>query len=278
MYRRIGMSPRWIRHGPKRLAHRALMRRAARVVAVAEAVRSETIDLFGVAARNVVTIPNAIDPERLEPSVGREAMRRSLGIGPSAPVVLSVGALTWEKDPLTHVEVGRRVLARLRDAVHVFVGDGPLREEAERRAAGSGVGERMTVLGKSKRHRRPPRGRRRPADGESSRRDGRHAGDRHRGGPGRASRRCVRGRRALGGRRGRNDRAARPAREISRDSPIAWRRSSSMHRRAHAWGRKPGRDVGCTSTSPPSPRDTCVCTRTSPGRSDPPRPDLEVPP
>jgi glycosyltransferase involved in cell wall biosynthesis len=147
VYRRIGTSPGWIRKGPRRLAHAALMRRAARVVTVADAVRAETIQRFRVPAMNVVTIPNAVDPRRLEPAAGRVVTRDLLAIPPSSLVVLSVGALTWEKDPLALVEVGRRVLARVPDALHVFVGEGPMRRETQQAAIKSGLGDRIRFLG-----------------------------------------------------------------------------------------------------------------------------------
>jgi glycosyltransferase involved in cell wall biosynthesis len=147
VYRRIGTSPGWIRKGPRRLAHAALMRRAARVVTVADAVRAETIQRFRVPATNVVTIPNAVDPHRLEPAAGRVVTRDLLSIPRSSLVVLSVGALTWEKDPLALVEVGRRVLARIPDSLLVFVGDGPLRDETQQAAAESGFGDRIRFMG-----------------------------------------------------------------------------------------------------------------------------------
>jgi glycosyltransferase involved in cell wall biosynthesis len=127
--------------------YQTLMRRASKVVAVAEAVREEAIHRFSVPAANVVTIPNAVDPIRLQPSQGRSATRASLSIPATAPVILSVGALTWEKDPFTHADVGRRVLAGVPDAIHVFVGDGPLREETRNRLIDSGSADRSRLIG-----------------------------------------------------------------------------------------------------------------------------------
>ena len=123
------------------------MRRASKVVAVAEAVREESIDRFGMSPNDVVMVPNAADPGRLAPTLGRVAIRESLGIPAVAPVVLSVGALTWEKDPFNHLEVGSRVLAAVPDAIHIFVGDGPMREAMRRRVAQIGSQERTMFLG-----------------------------------------------------------------------------------------------------------------------------------
>jgi glycosyltransferase involved in cell wall biosynthesis len=146
IYRRIGAAPRWITRGPRRLAYGMLLRRTARVVAVADSVRRETVELFGI--RHVITIPNAVDGTRITSSRGREVTRRALGISASAPVVLSVGALTWEKDPLTHVELGRRVIEQLPEAVHLIAGDGPMQQEVARTIEERGLRDRVLLLGR----------------------------------------------------------------------------------------------------------------------------------
>jgi glycosyltransferase involved in cell wall biosynthesis len=147
VYRRIGSTPRSIARGPRRAAYGRLMRQADRVVAVAEAVREETLAVFRLPATRVVTIPNAVDAHRLAASRDRAAMRRDLGIPANAEVVLSLGALTWEKNPLVHVEVGAAALAQRPRAWHLLVGDGPLRGEVEAAIARSPTGERARLLG-----------------------------------------------------------------------------------------------------------------------------------
>lgn len=147
VYRKIGAAPAWIMQGPRRLAHRVLMRRATEVVAVAEFVRREAVQLFGVSPAKVRTIPNAVNPERVEPSIGRRAAREALDISPSAPVILSLGAMTWEKDPLGQLAITDQVLRKLPEAIHLFVGDGPLRSEAERKARTLGVEDSVRFLG-----------------------------------------------------------------------------------------------------------------------------------
>lgn len=147
VYRRIGDSAQFRGSELRRRAHARLMRRAVRVVAVADALRSELIARYGLSPSRVVTIPNAVDVRRLEPSRPRAETRAELGIAPRAPVLLSLGALTWEKDPLAHVEVGARVAASSPDLVHLIVGDGPLRARSEARARHLGTSERTRFLG-----------------------------------------------------------------------------------------------------------------------------------
>lgn len=147
VYRRIGAAPPWMARLPRRPVYARLMRRASRVVTVADAVRSETVRLFGVPAERVVTIPNAVDPARMQVASGRREMRLALGIPPSAPVSLSVGALVWEKDPLTHLEVAALALRQVPRAVHLFVGDGPMRPQLEAAVRDRNLVDRVLLLG-----------------------------------------------------------------------------------------------------------------------------------
>jgi glycosyltransferase involved in cell wall biosynthesis len=147
VYRRIGSAAGRDVRGARRALHGRLMRRADRVIAVAEALRRETVVTFGVHPDRVVTIPNAIDPGRMRPKRSREEVRRSLGVGPADPVVLTLGALTWEKDPLGHIDVMARVFRQHPGAVHLIVGDGPLQGDVVHAIRRQGLEDRVFVLG-----------------------------------------------------------------------------------------------------------------------------------
>jgi glycosyltransferase involved in cell wall biosynthesis len=134
VYRRIGLSPPHARRTPMTLGYRLLMSRSRKIIAVAEAVRRETIEVFGVPATRVVTIPRGVDRRRVRSVHERGSVRRRLGIPADAPVVLSLGALSSEKDPIAHLHVMERVRRTLPLSVHLIAGDGPLRGEVERRA------------------------------------------------------------------------------------------------------------------------------------------------
>ena len=147
IYRKIGTIAPWAERGPRRIAYAVLMRRAACVVTTAEALRKETIGLFGVAPHKVVTIPRGVDPRGVEPIKGRERTRRSLGISETARVILSLGALTWEKDPVAHIELVARVSSQEPEVVHIVAGDGPLRVQVEEAARARGLDGRVLHLG-----------------------------------------------------------------------------------------------------------------------------------
>lgn len=147
VYRRIGAVGYWVAPGLRRVGHGELIRRAARIVAVAEAVRREMIEVFRLPPERIVTIPNAVDALRVTPRRGRREVRRSLGIPDGAPVVLSMGALSSEKDPLGHLAIAGAALRGVPGAVHLVAGDGPLRAQVEAEVERAGLEDRVILLG-----------------------------------------------------------------------------------------------------------------------------------
>lgn len=146
VYLKIGLTPPDVSGGIKRAGQAGLMRRTDRVVAIAEAVHREVVGAFRVPRERVVTISNAVDPDRMRMAKGRAATRHALGIPLTSQVILSIGALTWEKDPAAHVEVGARVIRQQPQAVHVMVGDGPLRLHVEDAIRRQNLDGRMKLL------------------------------------------------------------------------------------------------------------------------------------
>jgi glycosyltransferase involved in cell wall biosynthesis len=147
LYRRIAAAPPAVRGGGRRAVYGWLMRRARRVVAVSEPIRRETVEVFGVPAGRVTTIPRGVDPRRVAPVRGRAATRSALELPPAAAVLLSLGALTWEKDPDAQLDVARRVAPNVPGFVHLMAGDGPLRPAVERAIARDRLGGRVRLLG-----------------------------------------------------------------------------------------------------------------------------------
>lgn len=147
VYRRIGSTPTWATSRGQRMLHAALARRADMVVAVSEATREETIREMGVAEDRVVTIPNGVNLDRVTARRGREEVRAELGVGSEARLVASVGALTWEKDPVGLVRVVADVASDVPEAIFLIVGDGPLRRDVELAVHRAGLVERVRLLG-----------------------------------------------------------------------------------------------------------------------------------
>jgi glycosyltransferase involved in cell wall biosynthesis len=147
VYRRIGGMGPGAASDLRRRAYGRLMARAQRVVALADVLREETVRRFHLPDERVITIPNAVDPERLRPRSTRDAVRRALHIGSDDVMILSLGALSWEKDPVAHLAVGAAAMARAGNVVHVFAGDGPMRAQVQREIRERGIDDRCRVLG-----------------------------------------------------------------------------------------------------------------------------------
>lgn len=147
VYRRIGSVPRDVTRGLRRTVHAALLRRSHRIVAVAEIVRRETLETFRMPHDRVITIPRGVDPLRLRADRGRAAIRMELGIAASAPVLISVGALSPEKDPLAHLDLCATIARSMPELIYLFAGDGPMREEVRDAVASRGLGDHVRLLG-----------------------------------------------------------------------------------------------------------------------------------
>jgi glycosyltransferase involved in cell wall biosynthesis len=107
---------------------RMLSRVSDRIIAVSRFERDHALSL-GIAPERVAVIPNGLRPGR---PLGREEARAQLGLPQDAFVLGFVGRLEPQKDPLAAVAV-MKALADT-DIELAVIGDGELRDEAERAA------------------------------------------------------------------------------------------------------------------------------------------------
>ncbi len=145
VYRNIGDPAFWMDSTRRRLTSRALLSRADRVVALSAEMGRRLGSVVGVSHDRIVAIPTGVSPTDF-PRRSDEDRRRAridLGLDPSTPVAVWVGALSPEKD----------VLSAIRSVAHMppewqllIVGDGPERERAAQEAAAIGGG-RVQFLG-----------------------------------------------------------------------------------------------------------------------------------
>lgn len=111
---------------------RILARVTDLIVSVVEADRARMIR-WGVPAHKIVTVPNGIELDRFEGPVNVVELRKSLGVAAGRPLVIQMGRLREQKDPLSFVEGAARVVRQRSDVQFVLLGDGPLRTEVEAR-------------------------------------------------------------------------------------------------------------------------------------------------
>jgi len=105
---------------------RGLSRLTSRFAAVSESERQELVD-YGIARESEIDVVYpAIDTEYFRPDSRPEA-RRQLGICADAPLVLGIGRLTPQKDPLAFIHLVQRLLSTMPALTAIWVGDGELR-------------------------------------------------------------------------------------------------------------------------------------------------------
>ncbi|MCW2817454.1 MAG: glycosyl transferase group 1 [Marmoricola sp.] len=106
---------------------------------------TRTYERIGVPAERLSTVPNGVGPREHGP--GRLAARRTLGLDPDQPVVMSVGRLITMKRHRDLLDSTPALLERFPDLVVLVVGEGHLRAKLTRQAASLGVGDRVRLLG-----------------------------------------------------------------------------------------------------------------------------------
>jgi glycosyltransferase involved in cell wall biosynthesis len=117
-------------------------RRASAMIAISERVKQALVE-GGMSAAMIDVIPSGVPMERgVAP-----ASRAELGVPEDAPLVVMVGALTREKDPVTFVRavaVAREQVSGLRA---LLVGDGPLRRAVESEIERLGISDTLRLTG-----------------------------------------------------------------------------------------------------------------------------------
>ena len=123
------------------------LRAAHGVTAVSQDLLDAMVRLGGNAEAATLT-PNGVDTEHFSPGARDEARAR-VGQPLEGRMVLVVGHLIPRKDPVLAIDAFHA--ADLEDTRLVFVGRGPLMDEAKAHAAARGLGDRVSLLGE-----RPP--------------------------------------------------------------------------------------------------------------------------
>ena len=127
---------------------RWLARLTRRIICLTEAERQDHLRFRIGRPEQYEIIHSGVDIERFRRvRVTPEAKRRDLGLPTDGPLVGCVARLVPVKGVHYLLEALPAVQAAVPQATGVFVGDGPLRTELERRAAVLGLGGRVAFLG-----------------------------------------------------------------------------------------------------------------------------------
>lgn len=140
-------------HDPwKTWRHTAFDRVLLRYTALRIGVSQDVVDLIKARENpppeKLAMIPNGVDPERFKAGeIERNAVRAELGISDDAVLVGAVGRLAEPKALHVLIEAVSHLVKRVPQARLVLVGDGPLKPELEKQAAGLGVSDRVLFAG-----------------------------------------------------------------------------------------------------------------------------------
>lgn len=100
---------------------------------------------FGIKTPTKV-IPNGIEVERFKSAKGGY-LRKQKDINVNDKIILVVGRVDLEKDPIFNVEVISEVVKKIPNAKLVFAGDGNLEAEVLKKAKELNIGDSVVILG-----------------------------------------------------------------------------------------------------------------------------------
>ncbi len=120
---------------------------ADRVICVSGALKAEVQRLYGVPDEKITSIYNGVDIHRFDGQFERSRVRSRWTADEGDTLVLFVGRLAWQKGPDLLLEAVPDVLRHVPRAKVVFVGDGHMRPELERRAGEMGLFDSVRFAG-----------------------------------------------------------------------------------------------------------------------------------
>lgn len=123
-----------------------LFRQATAIVVVSSFLREQVVKDYGVSPDKILVVPNAADPQAFHPSI--KPLPEIAGVSLAGKKVVGfVGSFAPWHGLSLFLEAFKLVAQAHADALAVLVGDGPQRDEIERKAAEYGLEERVLFAG-----------------------------------------------------------------------------------------------------------------------------------
>jgi glycosyltransferase involved in cell wall biosynthesis len=120
---------------------------ASRVIVTTRRMQDELIWIYSLPSDKIHIIPNGIVLGKLRRALNAGRVKEKYGIHPMAPVVLFCGRMSFQKGPDLLVEAVPLILRNRSDTRFVFMGEGVMRADCERRARELGVADACRFLG-----------------------------------------------------------------------------------------------------------------------------------
>ncbi|MGV8176103.1 MAG: glycosyltransferase family 4 protein [Methanothrix sp.] len=117
------------------------------VIVTTRRMQDELMWIYSLPEDKIRIIPNGIIVGKMRKGLDAGRVKEKYGIHPMAPMVLFCGRMSIQKGPDLLVEAIPRILNSRHDARFVFMGEGGMRQECERRARELGVADACRFLG-----------------------------------------------------------------------------------------------------------------------------------
>ena len=120
---------------------------ASKVIVTTRRMQDELIWIYSLPQEKIHIIPNGIVLGKLRRGLNAGRVKEKYGIHPMAPVVLFCGRMSFQKGPDLLVEAVPLILRNRSDVRFVFMGEGVMRADCERRARELRVADACRFLG-----------------------------------------------------------------------------------------------------------------------------------
>jgi glycosyltransferase involved in cell wall biosynthesis len=117
-----------------------------KIISVNEIDRNRLVN-WGIPPEKVVTIPNGIDLSQFVETINIPDIKLRLDVDSACPLVMQVGRLSPQKNPLAFIEGASIVLKEHPYAQFILIGNGPLRDDVFASIRELGLETRVHVAG-----------------------------------------------------------------------------------------------------------------------------------
>ena len=118
-----------------------------KIISVSEVDRIRIIQ-WGIPASKVITVNNGIDLGLTNDPIDVPAWKEMLDLDGQDPIVMQVGRLTYQKNPLSFLEGAAQVIGEIPNAQFLLVGEGPLMDDVESTITELGIQGNVRCLGR----------------------------------------------------------------------------------------------------------------------------------
>jgi glycosyltransferase involved in cell wall biosynthesis len=120
---------------------------AAEVIVTTRRMQDELMWIYSLPAQKIHIIPNGIVKGKMMRDLDAGRVKERHSIHPLAPVVLFCGRMSFQKGPDLLIEAIPQILKNRSDVRLIFMGEGEMRSDCERRARELGVSDACRFLG-----------------------------------------------------------------------------------------------------------------------------------